>query len=272
MFIGEIGINHNGDISLAKKLIDMAKRSQVDIVKFQKRDIDTCIPSSIGNQRKETPWGEMSYKEYKQKIEFGKEEYDYIDAYCRKIGIQWSASIWDIPSLEFICQYDIPFIKIPSACITDMELLTKVREKNKPVIISTGMSTEDEINKAVNILKECQLTIMHCNSSYPSDDKELDLFVIQTLKKKYPRYKIGYSGHENGVISTIVAAMIGAQVIERHITLDKEMWGTDQSSSLTESQLAYLVKSFKKIPVWLGDDKIKVYDSEKNVKLKLRKI
>ncbi len=271
MFIAEIGINHNGDMSVARELIQMAKRAGADYVKFQKRDLDICITESVGRQSKETPWGAMSYREYKERIEFEKEEFDDIDALCKEIDIKWFASVWDIPSLEFISGYDVPYIKIPSACITDLELLAAVAEKEIPVIISTGMSTEEEVEAAVDVLGSRGLTIMHCNSSYPADEDELDLLVIHTLIDKYPKSTIGYSGHEKGVFPTIIAAVVGAEVIERHITLDQRMWGTDQEASLTESQLTYLIEKLKRLDRWLGSEMIKVYDSEKKVRSKLRK-
>jgi len=276
MFIAEIGINHNGDIKIAKKLIDMAKRAKVDVVKFQKRDIDICIPNGIGDKLRQTPWGEMSYKEYKLKIEFSKKEYDFIDKYCKKINMKWTASVWDIPSLEFICTYDIPFIKIPSACITDCALLNEARKKGKPIIISTGMSTGEEVRNAVNILSKSNLTILHCNSSYPANDNELDLRVINTLKKMFPSelhplIKIGYSGHEQGIMPSIIAKALGAEVIERHITLDKDMWGTDQKASLVEEELTELISSLNNMECWLGKDIFMVYNSENLVKSKLRR-
>lgn len=271
MFIAEIGINHNGDVSVAKELIQMAKRAGADYVKFQKRNLDVCITESVGRQSNETPWGTMSYREYKERIEFEKEEFDSIDAFCREVDIEWFASVWDIPSLEFITDYNIPYIKIPSACITDLELLAAVAEKEIPVIISTGMSTEEEIEAAVDVLDSRGLTIMHCNSSYPANEDELDLLVIQTLIDKYPKSTIGYSGHEEGVLPTIIARFMGAEVIERHITLDQSMWGTDQKASLIESQLTYLIENMKKFHCWMGSEKIKVYESEKKVRSKLRK-
>jgi len=272
MFIGEIGINHNGNIELAKKIIDMAKRAGVDVVKFQKRNPDLCVPKEQKNKIKDTPWGRMTYIEYKHKIEFGKDEYDEIDRYCKDNQILWTASVWDVDSLDFILQYDVPFIKIPSACITDLELLTRVKGANKPVIISTGMSTEQEIEKAVNILDNVDLTIMHCNSSYPANDNELDLRVICTLKKKFLWHKIGYSSHDLGIGACIVAKVLGAEVIEKHITLDKTMWGSDQKISLEFDELSELIQYLKRIPVWLGDNVIKVYDSEKKIRNKLRRV
>ena len=272
MFIAEIGINHNGDIELAKKLIKMAKNSGADVVKFQKRDVDTCVPPDMRDILKRTPWGEMTYIVYKKRLEFSKNEYNIIDEFCSQTGIKWTASVWDIQSLKFISSYNVPFIKIPSACITDAMLLQKVKKVRKPVIISTGMSTLKEINKSVKILSKCDLTILHCNSSYPAEDNELDLNVIKTLKRMYPKHKIGYSGHERNIYACIIAKTLGAEVIERHITLDKNMWGTDQAASLNELELTELVEGLKKTPIWLGKNNIQIYDSELKVRNKLRRI
>ena len=272
MFIAEIGINHNGDISLAKKLIQMAKKAGADVVKFQKRDIETCIPLSMRDIIKQTPWGEMTYIDYKKKLEFSKDDYCVIDVYCKEIGIKWAASVWDINSLEFIYSFDVPFIKIPSACITDNELLLEAKASKKPLIISTGMSSLDEIMKAVELLSGCDLTILHCNSSYPAEDNELDLNVIRLYKKIFPQYRIGYSGHERNIYACVIAKVIGAEVIERHITLDKNMWGTDQGASLTEDELSTLIEALKNTQTWLGKSEVQVYDSEIKVRNKLRRI
>ena len=271
MFIAEIGINHNGDIDLAKKLINMAKKAGADVVKFQKRDVDTCVPANMKNVIKHTPWGDMKYIEYKRKLEFSKNEYSVIDAYCKTVGIKWAASVWDIQSLEFITSYNVPFIKIPSACITDIELVKKTSRINKPVIISTGMSTFPEIRRCVRLLSKCDLTILHCNSSYPADEHELDLNVIGMFKKLFTGHKIGYSGHENGIYASIVAKALGAEVIERHITLDKKMWGTDQAASLDYDELSRLICVLEKIPIWLGKNHVHIYDSELLAKEKLRR-
>ena len=266
--IAEIGINHNGDMLLCKQLIDMAVMAKCEYVKFQKRNPDVCVPEHQKNILKETPWGEMTYLDYKKKIEFGKEEFDEIDSYCKEKGIKWFASVWDVDSVNFINQYNVPFIKIPSAKITDIELLGCVSACNKKVIISCGMSSGEEIDIAVKLLNEP--IIMWCNSSYPAKDNELDLNVIQTLKDKYPNNIIGYSGHEEGISASIIAATIGAEIVERHITLSRSMWGTDQAASLIYDQLWRLVRDLNKINIWLGINTIKVYDSEKKIRNKLR--
>jgi N-acetylneuraminate synthase len=276
MIIAEIGINHNGELKNAKKLIDMAFLAGCDIVKFQKRNPDICVPESYKNRIKNTPWGDMSYLEYKHKIEFGKEEYDEIDKYCKSKPIDWTASVWDLESLNFLTQYDIPFIKIPSAKITDIDLLNETRETGIPVVMSLGMSTLAEIDTAVNIITVkldgnfTDLTLLWCNSSYPSTDNELDLNVIPKLKNLYPWARIGYSGHEEGISACLIAKVLGAEVFEKHITLSRSMWGTDQAASLVYDQLWRLVRDLKKVDVWKGTDSIKVYDSEKFLIEKLR--
>lgn len=270
MFIAEIGINHNGDLSTAKKMIDVAKRAGADFVKFQKRDLDLCITDTVGRKKKQTPWGEMTYREYKEIIEFEKQAFDEIHAYCKTLDIGWFASVWDINSLNFLMAYEPPYIKVPSACITDLSLLKAISKTNIPIIISTGMSSETEIAKAVEILDENELYILHCNSSYPSNEDELNLLTIQTLKNRYPKHVIGYSGHEEGILPTVIAKSLGAKLIERHITLDRNMWGTDQRASLDEVQLTELIDELKKLDRWLGDGEIRVYESEKVVRDKLR--
>lgn len=272
MFIAEVGINHNGDLEVAKQLIDVAVEAGADVVKFQKRDVDICVPSEVASVMKETPWGVMSYKDYKYRLEFTEREYDYINTYCAKVGIRWTASVWDVMSLNFVKKYDIPFIKVPSACITDLELLEKINEYKIPVIISTGMSSKDEIDNAIRVVSDCDCTILLCNSSYPSSDSELDLRALHYLKDKYPNCTIGYSGHEDGILPSIIAASLGAEVIERHITLDRNMWGTDQSSSLEPSELKSLINFIKKVPIWMGKEQITIYPSEEIVKKKLRRV
>ena len=272
MIIAEIGINHNGEMQIAKNLIDMAFLAGCDIVKFQKRNPDICVPESYKNRIKNTPWGDMTYLEYKHRIEFGKEEYDEIDKYCKSKPIDWTASVWDLDSIDFLIQYDIPFIKIPSAKITDIDLLNGTRETGIPVVMSLGMSTFAEIDRAVNIFKwdPHDLTLLWCNSSYPSKDNELDLNVIPKLKIRYPWARIGYSGHEEGISACLIAKVLGAKVFEKHITLSRSMWGTDQAASLVYDQLWRLVRDLKKVDVWKGTDSIKVYNSEKLLMEKFR--
>jgi len=270
-FIAEIGINHNGSLKLAKQMIDVAAMLGADAVKFQKRTPELCVPEAKKNIPKETPWGTITYLEYKKRIEFGEKEYKEIDRYCKEKGILWTASAWDIPSFDFIESFDVPFHKVASAKLTDKELLEKIRETKKPVFLSTGGSTSDQIKKAVCLLEATNpLVILHCNSGYPARDEELNLKVIETLKKEFPNHIIGYSGHEEGITASITAATLGAKVIERHITLDRAMWGTDQAASIEYSGLRRLIRDLKKLPLWLGDGKKKVYETEKKVMEKLR--
>jgi len=268
MFIAEVGINHNGSLELAKELIDLAVRSKCDVVKFQKRNPDICVPEDQKNKLKETPWGVMTYLDYKKKIEFSEVEYDEIDRYCKTQGIQWTASVWDEDSLVFITQYDIPFIKVPSAKITDIDLLEKIKSTGIKSVMSCGMSTEEEIDVAVKVLDP--MAILWCNSSYPAKDSELNLNVIQYLKWKYPSTKIGYSGHEEGISACIVAKTLGAEIIERHITLSRSMWSTDQAASLIYDQTWRLVRDLNKINIWKGETEITVFDSEEKIRKKLR--
>ncbi len=270
IFIGEIGINHNGSVEIAKKIIDMAKTCGVDFIKFQKRTPELCVPEEVRDRIKETPWGDMTYFEYKKRMEFGYEQFKIIDQYCKKNQIIWFASVWDNPSIQFMEKFNPPCYKIPSAKLTDKELLAELKNLGKPIMLSTGMSTEEEIDKAVNFLNNTKLIIMHCNSSYPAKHSELNLNYIKILKNKYPNHIIGYSGHEEGITPSIIAALLGAKVIERHITIDRAMWGTDQSASIEFSGLRRLVRDLKLLNTWLGDGVKKLYESEIIVKQKLR--
>ena len=272
--IAEIGINHNGDLSIAKKLIDIAQVAGCDVVKFQKRNPDVCVPEHQKTVMRDTPWGRMTYLDYKYKVEFGQREYDEIDVYCKEKGIKWSASPWDLDSLDFINQYDIPFIKIPSALLTDLELIKESTKTGKKIIISTGMSTIEEIDDAVNAIKEindsADYAVLHCNSTYPAPNDELNLRCIETLKSKY-QCEVGYSGHEFGLTTTIASVCLGATIIERHITLDRTMWGTDQMCSVEPQGLIKLVRGIKELNNALGDGVKVVTATEKPIREKLRK-
>ena len=255
--IAEIGINHNGSLENAKRLIDVASLAGCDAVKFQKRNPDVCVPEHQKNVMRETPWGTMTYLEYKYKVEFEKEEYDEIDRYCKEKGVEWSASPWDLDSLEFLSNYEIPFIKIPSAMLTNEELIRASSrwsaERNKELIVSTGMSTVEEIDKAVEWMREegTEFALLHCNSSYPAPVDELNLSCIKTLKDRYG-CKVGYSGHEFRLGTSVATVMLGAEIIERHITLDRTMWGTDQLSSVEPQGFIKLAREFlSKISVFL---------------------
>tara|TARA_R110000824_G_scaffold232511_1_gene420572 strand:+ start:11845 stop:12684 length:840 start_codon:yes stop_codon:yes gene_type:complete len=249
--IAEIGINHNGSIEIAKKLIDVATVAGCDYVKFQKREPEVCVPKEQRNKIRETPWGSLKYIDYKKRLEFGREEYDEIDQYCKEKQIRWFASVWDIPSVDFMSQYG-NITKIPSALITNLDLLRYARQKFEFVIISTGMSTEEEIAKAVEIGNPD--VIMHTNSSYPSKYEELNLNYIKHLKKRYPYKEIGYSGHEYGLTTTFVSAALGAEWIERHVTLDRTMWGSDQASSVDPVGTIKLVRGIRSVEKSLGPE------------------
>jgi len=269
-FIAEIGINHNGNLENAFKLIEGAKFAGCDAVKFQKRTPEICVPKDQWNIMRETPWGKISYLNYKKKIEFGRKEYDKIDKFCKKLNILWTASCWDQESLKFLSKYNVKFHKVASACITDLNLLKKIEKTKKPTIISTGMSTELQVKKAVNIFDKKNLCIMHCNSSYPAPNNQLNLRYITKMKKIYKNVTIGYSGHEMNLSSSIAAAVLGAKVIERHITLDKTLWGTDQKSSIEPLGFARLIKDIRSIEESLGQEKKFIYPEEKKMISKLR--
>ena len=276
--IAEIGINHQGDMSIAKRLIDIAAAAGCDAVKFQKRNPDVCVPEE--QKSKPRSWGgeDMTYLEYKHKIEFGKDEYDEIDTYCKQQGIAWSASPWDLDSVEFLQQYDLPFIKLPSAMLTNDELLTSCVEKFNKVIFSTGMSTEKEIDHAVDILRSAKavfnkserIGLLHCNSSYPAPVNELNLSAINTLARKYEDFDIGYSGHEMTIGTTVASVLLGASIIERHITLDRTMEGSDHSASVTPWGLFKLVSGIRELEAAYGTGKIEVTETELPVRKKLR--
>ena len=271
--IAEIGINHQGDINIAKKLIDIAAAAGCDAVKFQKRNPDICVPEEQKSKPRSWQGENMTYLEYKYKIEFGKKEYDEINRYCKQQNIAWSASPWDLDSLEFLMQYDLPFIKLPSAMLTNDELLKACKETNKKVIISTGMSTLEEIEHAVDILdgheRKHLYAVLHCNSTYPAPLNELNLSAIQTLKNKF-QCEVGYSGHELTLGTTVSSVLLGATILERHITLDRNMEGSDHSGSVTPHGLFKLVSGVRELEEAYGDGQIVVTESEKPIRKKLR--
>jgi N-acetylneuraminate synthase len=270
--IGEIGINHNGDIRIAKKIIDGALHAGCDAVKFQKRTPEICTPKDQWNIERDTPWGRMTYIDYRHKVEFGEQEYAEIDKYCKKNGMLWFASCWDEPSVDFIEQFNPPLYKTASAVLTDFPLLDKHKHLNKPIMMSTGMSTMEEIHKAIAFMDKNNLMIAHATSAYPCKIEELNLKMIETLKKKYPDIPIGYSGHEVGLAPTWAAVALGACFVERHITLDRAMWGTDQAASVEVGGMERLVSSIRDIEKSLGDGVKKVYDSELGQIKKLRRV
>lgn len=270
--IAEIGINHNGSLDIAKKLIDAAFACNWNCVKFQKRSPDLCVPEDQKNILVDTPWGRITYLEYKHKVEFNHKEYSYIDKYCKEKPFCWTASVWDIQSLKFMLTYDIPFIKIPSAKLTEHDLLKATAQSSKPVILSTGMSTIEEVDKAVEILEKYSkgnYVLMHTNSAYPSPVEELNLRIINYFRDRY-KCIIGYSGHEYGLEPSVVAVSLGARIIERHITLDHNMWGSDHAASLEVNGMDMLRKRIKEIKNVLGEGIKRVTEAEVKSRKKLR--
>ncbi len=269
-FAGEIGINHNGDLHTAKQMIESAARNGADAVKFQKRTPELCVPPEQRSQMRETPWGYISYLEYRERVEFSQEQYQEIDRYCKEIGITWFASVWDNPSVDFMEQFNPVCYKVPSAQLTDHDLLRKIKSTGRPVILSTGMSTMEQIHQAVDVLGMDNMMITHTTSTYPCEPEELNLRVIQTLRQEFP-VPIGYSGHEVGLIPSVIAVALGACLVERHITLDRAMWGTDQAASVEPGGVEKLVKYLRVTEKSLGNGKKTVYDSEKSSMKKLRR-
>jgi N-acetylneuraminate synthase len=270
--IAEIGINHNGSVEITKELIDKAVKAGAQAVKFQKRTPEICVPEEEKFKMRETPWGTMTYLAYKEKIEFGYKEYKEIDEYCKEKGIIWFASCWDIPSVEFIEQFNPPLYKAASASLIDHKLLKAMKDTGKPLIISTGMSTMEEIEEAVSYLGTDNLLIAHSTSAYPCSVEELNLKMIQTLQNKYPEVPIGYSGHETGLATTVATIALGATFVERHYTLDRAMWGTDHSASVEPQGLERMINDIRSVQAALGDGIKRVYASEENPKKKLRTI
>ena len=267
--IAEIGINHNGDINIAKKLIDMAKETGCDAVKFQKRTLEKCIPRSEWDKPRETPWGDMTYMEYKQRLEFGKKEYDEIAQYCEDKEIEWFASAWDLESQEFLKDYDLKYNKVASPMLTNIPLLEMIAMEKKVAFISTGMSTRKQIKDATDIFKEsyCPFIVLHCTSTYPCKDEDCNLLCIETLGESYP---MGYSGHEVGILPSIMAVTMGATVIERHITLDRAMYGSDQAASLERKGLELLVRDARRVSAIMGNGIKQVTQEELSNSKKLR--
>ena len=270
--IAEIGINHNGDLDIARKMIEAAVHSGADAVKFQKRTPEVCTPLEQQKQMRETPWGYMTYLEYRYKVEFGLEQYREIDRICKNLGIAWMVSVWDEPSVDFMEQFETPAYKVPSASLTDKALLKYARTTGKPLIISTGMSTMEEIARGVDAVGLDNLIIMHCTSAYPCEPEELNLRMIETLRREFPNNPIGYSGHEVGLVPSAVAVALGACVVERHFTLDRAMWGGDQAASVEPGGFEKLVKYIRVTEAGLGDGIKKVYPSEMNSLKKLRRV
>jgi len=270
--IAEVGINHNGDIEIAKKIIDAAVHAGADAVKFQKRTPEISTPPDQQTQMRETPWGYITYLDYRYKVEFKEEQYREIDRYCSEKKIDWMVSVWDEPSVDFMEKFETPAYKIPSASLTDHNLLKHVRKTGKPLILSTGMSTMEQIHRGVDVVGNENLIIMHCTSTYPCEPSELNLNMIGTLRKEFLSIPIGYSGHEVGLVPSAVAVALGASSLERHITLDRAMWGSDQAASVEPWGFETLVKYIRVTEASLGDGVKKVYESEKASMMRLRRV
>lgn len=269
--IGEIGINHNGDVEIAKKLIREAYHAGLNAVKFQKRTPEICVPKEQQLLMRDTPWGYISYLDYRYKVEFDDSQYLEIDTLSKSLGISWFVSVWDEPSVDFMEKFNPVCYKVPSASLTDLPLLKKLRSTGRPLILSTGMSTFEQIKYAINHIGTENLIITHTTSAYPCDPEELNLKMIETLQKEF-NCPIGYSGHEVGLVPSAVAVALGACLVERHITLDRAMWGSDQAASVEPQGMEKLVKYIRVTEKSLGDGVKKVYDSEKSSLQKLRRV
>ncbi len=269
--IAEIGINHNGDVKIAKELINYAKEADFDAVKFQKRDIDTVYTKEYLDSSRESPWG-TTQREQKEGLEFNEDEYQEIDEYCKKKKIEWFASAWDLKSQDFLKKFDLKYNKVASAMLGNFPLLSEIANEKKHTFISTGMSTLEEIDKVVELFvkKNCKYELMHCNSSYPMRDEDANLNCMKTLKDRY-KCDVGYSGHENSLVGvSLLAASLGASSIERHITLDRAMYGSDQSASIEVKNLKDLSKLLRKANIILGDGVKKITSEEEKIRKKLR--
>ncbi len=269
--VAEIGINHNGDLGDARKLIDAARLAGADAVKFQKRTPELCVPPDQRDKMRDTPWGYISYLDYRHRVEFDEAGYRAIDAHCRQGDIDWFVSVWDEPSVDFMEVFDPICYKIPSASLTDHALLRHVRATGRPVILSTGMSTMEQIEAAVGLLDADRLLITHATSTYPCQPEELNLRMIQTLRERFP-CPVGYSGHEVGLVPSAVAVALGASLVERHITLDRANWGSDQAASVEPAGFMRMVKYLRVVEQALGDGVKQVYDSELPSLSKLRRV
>jgi N-acetylneuraminate synthase len=269
--IGEIGINHNGSMDVAKKLIDGAAFAGCNAVKFQKRTPEKCVPKDQWHIERDTPWGRMTYIEYRHRVEFSRFQYEELIKYCLAKGIDWFASCWDEESVDFIEEFSPPLYKAPSAALTDHSLLLRMRLTGRPVIISTGMSTIQEISDAVKVVGTEDLLIAHSTSTYPCGLDELNLKMLMTLREMFPAVPIGYSGHEIGLAPTWSAVTLGASFVERHITLDRAMWGTDQAASVEIIGMHRLIRNIRDIEKAMGDGVKRVYASELSSLRKLRR-
>src|SRR3989304_2067860 len=269
--VAEIRINHSGDLETARRVIDAAVHAGVDAVKLQKRTPELCVPPDQQTQMRDTPWGYIPYLEYPHHVEFGREAYAAIDVHCREKEVDWFVSVWDEPSVDFMENFDPPCYKIPSAALTDESLLRRLRQTGRPLILSTGMSTMEQIERAVALLDRSRLVLTHATSSYPCEPEELNLRAIETLRRKF-EVPVGYSGHEVGLIPSAVAVALGACLVERHITLDRALWGSDQAASVEPGGFERLVKYIRVTELALGDGVKRVYDSEVASLRKLRRV
>ena len=270
--IGEIGLNHNGDVDIAKRLIDVAAQAGAQAVKFQKRTPEIATPAHMRDVPRETPWGVISYLEYRHKVEFGEQEYLEIARYAAEKQLDWFASPWDVPSVEFLEKVGVPAHKVASASLTDEELLQRIRDTGKLVILSTGMSTMEQIDRAVEILGQDRLVLLHATSTYPLPAEEANLRMIHTLKERFPGVPVGYSGHEPGLQISIAAVALGARVVERHITLNRTMWGSDHAASLEPRGFSTLIRDIRMVEQALGDGEKRIYPGELAPLSKLRRV
>lgn len=270
--IAEIGLNHNGDVEIAKQLIDVARAAGADAVKFQKRTPEIATPEHMRDVQRETPWGTMSYLDYRRRVEFDRDQYIEIGDYATMAGLDWFASPWDVPSVEFLEDLGAVAHKVASASLTDTELLQALRETGKPVILSTGMSTIEQIDRALDTLGTDRTVLMHATSTYPMEPGEANLKMIPTLRDRYAGVPVGYSGHERGLQISLAAVALGAVAVERHITLDRAMWGSDHAASLEPGGLERLVRDIRVIEEALGDGVKRVYQGELAPMAKLRRV
>jgi len=270
--IAEIGLNHNGSVEIAKELIDVAAAAGADAVKFQKRTPEISTPEHMRDVPRETPWGTMTYLEYRYRVEFGRDEYLEIGAHAAERGVDWFASPWDEPSVAFLEDLDVVAHKVASASLTDDGLLAALRETGKPIILSTGMSTMEQIDRAVDLLGTENLVLLHATSTYPMPAEEANLRMIPTLKDRFAGVPVGYSGHERGLAISFAAVALGAAAVERHITLDRGMWGSDHAASIEPTELAALVAGIRDIEPALGDGVKRVFPGELAPMAKLRRV
>ncbi len=270
--IAEIGLNHNGDVEIAKRLIDVAANAGANAVKFQKRTPEIATPEHMRDVPRETPWGTMSYLDYRRRVEFGRDEYIEVGDYATMRGLDWFASPWDVPSVEFLEELNVVAHKVASASLTDIELLEALRATGKPIILSTGMSTPEQIDRAMQTLDTDRVILMHATSTYPMEPEEANLRVITTLRDRYPGVPVGYSGHERGLQISLAAVALGAVAVERHITLDRTMWGSDHAASLEPGGLEHLVRDIRIIETAMGDGVKRVFPGEEAPMAKLRRV